>query len=65
MSSEATEILERWRQVERALTEVNPGSSYAVALEAEAIRLRDEYQRMLLAASDAPDRAHVDSRPEP
>jgi hypothetical protein len=47
MPSEAAEVLERWRKVESALAETKPGSGYAAALEAEAVRLRDEYERML------------------
>ncbi len=49
--SEAALVLERWRDVERQLASVRPGSSEVEELRAEVARLRDEYQR--LTASEA------------
>ena len=39
----ATEILERWRAVERQLDDLEPGSAESIRLFAEFERLRDEY----------------------
>lgn len=47
--SEAALVLERWRYVERQLAGFRPGSSEVEELEAEAARLRDEYQRLTAA----------------
>ena len=55
---EALIVLAMWRDVERELASADPGSHEAEDLEAEAARLRDEYQRLIEAA-----RAH--HRPEP
>ena len=47
--SEAALVLDRWRDVERQLAGVRPGSSEVEELQAEAARLRDEYQRLTAA----------------
>jgi hypothetical protein len=47
--SEATQVLDRWRDVERQLAGFRPGSAEVEELEAEAARLRDEYQRLAAA----------------
>ena len=47
--SEAALVLERWRDVERQLAGVRPGSSEVEELQAEAARLRDEYQQLTAA----------------
>jgi hypothetical protein len=44
--SEAALVLDRWRDVERQLAGVRPGSSEVEELQAEVVRLRDEYQRL-------------------
>lgn len=44
--SEAALVLDRWRDVERQLANVRPGSSDFDELHAEVTRLRDEYQRL-------------------
>jgi hypothetical protein len=56
--SQAAAVLVRWRIVERDLTMAIPGSPEADALQAEAMRLRDEYQALIQAARDR-------DRPEP
>jgi hypothetical protein len=55
---EAEIVLALWRDVERELASAPPGSHRAEELEADAARLRDEYQRLIQAA-----REH--HRPEP
>lgn len=55
---EAVVVLEMWRDVERILNAVTPGSDEEEELRAEASRLRDEYQRLIALA-----REH--HRPEP
>jgi len=50
---EAESVLEVWRAVERALDEAEPGSQEAEELQAEALRLRDEYQRRVALARQA------------
>jgi hypothetical protein len=47
------EVLARWREVERALERVEDGSPEADTLLAEAMRLRDEYQALIIAAQHA------------
>lgn len=47
--SEAALVLDRWRDVERQLAGVRPGSSEVEELHAEVARLRDEYQRLARA----------------
>ena len=42
-ASRTTDILERWRVVERQLDDLQPGSPESVRLFAEFERLRDEY----------------------
>ena len=49
---EAAIVLEMWREVERALEAVAPDSAEAEHLHSEAARLRDEYQRLVVAAID-------------
>ena len=44
--SDAALVLDRWRDVERQLASVRPGSSEVEELHAEVARLRDEYQRL-------------------
>ena len=51
--AEAEAILAEWRELERKLAEVVPGSADAEAMQAEIHLLRDEYQRVLQAARDA------------
>jgi hypothetical protein len=53
----ALEVLARQRSVERALAGIDPGTSESEDLRAEAFRLRDEYQELILAArrNDAPE----------
>jgi hypothetical protein len=53
----ALEVLARWRVVERALEGIDAGTVEADALRIEAVRLRDEYQELILAARrvDAPE----------
>jgi hypothetical protein len=46
----ALEVLARWRVVELALKGVDDGTVEADSLRAEAVRLRDEYQELILAA---------------
>jgi hypothetical protein len=55
---EAEIVLAMWREVERDLGAAVPGSPDAEELQAEAVRLRDEYQRLIALA-----REH--HRPEP
>jgi hypothetical protein len=47
---EAEIVLAMWREVERDLDKAPPGSPEAEGLQAEAARLRDEYQRLVDAA---------------
>ena len=47
---EAAIVLAMWRQVERSLAAVADGTPEAEALQADAARLRDEYQRLISAA---------------
>ncbi len=49
--SEAAIVLDRWRDVERQLAGVRPGSSEVEELHAEVARLRDEYERLAAAQS--------------
>jgi hypothetical protein len=51
--AQALEVLARWREVERALEAAVDGSPEADTLLAEAMRLRDEYQTLIVAALDA------------
>ena len=55
---EAVIVLTMWREVERALESVDRGSPEAEDLQADAARLRDEYQRLIQAAIEH-------HRPEP
>jgi hypothetical protein len=55
---EAEIVLAMWRQAERHLEAAAPDSPEAEAYQADAARLRDEYQRLVAAA-----REH--HRPEP
>jgi hypothetical protein len=56
---EAESVLARWRAVERLLSEAEPGSADAAALQAQALRLRDRYQALV----DEVERAHGDDHP--
>ena len=49
---EAVIVLAMWRDVERELANATPGSPEAEDLEADAARLRDEYQRLVAAAQE-------------
>ena len=49
---EAAIVLEMWREVERDLGAAIPESAEAEALQTEAGRLRDEYQRLIRLALD-------------
>jgi hypothetical protein len=51
-------VLAMWRKVERELAVAAPDSAEAEALQTEAARLRDEYQRLI-------DTAREHHRPEP
>ena len=44
---EAAIVLEMWRAVERSLARVRADSEEAEELQAEAARLRNEYQRLI------------------
>jgi hypothetical protein len=48
---EAIIVLEMWREVERALERAAADSDEAEELAAEAARLRDEYQRLIVEAT--------------
>jgi len=47
---EAAIVQEMWREVERDLETAAPDSHEAEALQIEAARLRDEYQRLIREA---------------
>ena len=47
---EAIIVLDKWRAVERVLAQMAPGSDEEEELRAEALRLRDEYQRLIALA---------------
>jgi hypothetical protein len=47
---EAQIVLEMWRESERQLASMVAGSPEAEALQADAARFRDEYQRLVDAA---------------
>ena len=53
----ALEVLAQWRAVERALADADAGTPESDDLRAEALRLRDAYQGLILAArhNDAPE----------
>ena len=55
---EAEIVLEMWRAIERDLQKAPDGSPEAEDLQAEAARLRDEYQRLI-------DEALAHKRPVP
>jgi hypothetical protein len=50
---EAEIVLAMWREAERALAVAAPGSDEEEQLQAEAVRLRNEYQRLIEAARPA------------
>lgn len=52
-SASLSEILARWREVERRLHEARPGSPEAAALFAEFGRIRDEYMKAFQAKGDS------------
>jgi hypothetical protein len=47
---EAEAVLAMWREIERSLAEVQPGSPEAERLQSDAALLRDEYQRLIQEA---------------
>lgn len=49
---EAVIVLEMWRTVEQAMAEPGVDSDELEGLQAEAARLRDEYQRLIAAAME-------------
>ena len=55
---EAEAIVAAWREVERDIAAVEPGSPEYVTLYIEARQLRDEYQRLV-------ETARTNLRPEP
>ncbi len=55
---EAEKVLAAWREVERDIASVEPGSPEYVTLLIESRQLRDEYQRLV-------DSARTNLRPEP
>jgi hypothetical protein len=57
-AKEAEVVLAMWREIERDLAKAQPGSDEEDQLHAEAMRLRDEYQRLVA-------RARAAGRPEP
>ena len=57
-------VLAKWRDVERQLAEVTVESPEAEALQAEAARLRNEYQAFIRAAREN-DRPEPPPFPEP
>ena len=61
---EAGAVLATWREIERSLAQAEPGSLDAERLQAEALLLRDEYQRLMREAS-AHDRPVPPPFPEP
>lgn len=70
---EAAIVLEMWREVERALQTAVTGTDEAESLQADAARLRDEYQRLIEAAAahhrpvppPFPGDLEADRRPDP
>lgn len=55
---EAEVVLAVWREAERRLAEVEPGSVEEEDIVADLARMRDEYQRLIALAREA-------HRPEP
>ncbi|MGZ8502041.1 MAG: hypothetical protein ACXWWR_06055 [Candidatus Limnocylindrales bacterium] len=55
---EAEKVLSAWREVERDIAAVAPGSPEYVTLYIEARQLRDEYQSLI-------DTARTNLRPQP
>jgi hypothetical protein len=55
---EAEVVLAVWREAERRLAEVEPGSVEEEDIIADLARMRDEYQRLIALAREA-------HRPEP
>ena len=49
---EAEELLATWREIERSLEMAEPGSPEFERLAADAALLRDEYQRLVVLATD-------------
>jgi hypothetical protein len=47
---EAAIVLDMWREVERAMAEPGVDIEVMETLQADALRLRDEYQRLVEAA---------------
>ena len=48
----AADVLVKWREVERAMEDPAVGQAGLEALQAEAARLRDEYQRLVEETRD-------------
>jgi hypothetical protein len=61
---EAEAVLAMWREIERSLAQVEPGSAEAERLQSDALLLRDEYQRLIREAL-AHDRPVPPAWPEP
>jgi hypothetical protein len=61
---EAEAVLAMWREIERSMAEVEPGSPEFERLASDAALLRDEYQRLIREAL-AHDRAVPPAWPEP
>ena len=55
--------LSKWRQVERQLAETEPGTPNSEWLQAEALRLRNEYHRLLDAMCEPADDVSAHSAP--
>lgn len=47
---EAEAVLAMWREIERELAQVEPGTPEAERLQTHAVLLRDEYQRLIREA---------------
>jgi hypothetical protein len=47
---EAEAVLAMWREIERSLARVDPGSAEAERLQTDAALMRDEYQRLIREA---------------
>jgi hypothetical protein len=61
---EAEAVLAIWREIERSLAQVEPGSAEAERLQTDAALMRDEYQRLIREAI-AQDRPVPPAFPEP
>jgi hypothetical protein len=61
---EAEALLAMWREIERSLARVEPGSAEAERLQTDAALLRDEYQRLVSEAIEE-ERPAPPAFPEP